>query len=64
MDVLYFYTIGDYRLIIWTCWIVPCTINLLMIIFFVKETPFFLLSRYSTKKALKAINRIGFINKG
>ena len=63
-DVFYFYTIGNYRTILWTCFFIPTVINLIMIVLFVKETPYFLLTRHETDKIVKDMNRIGYINKG
>lgn len=63
LTTLFFYLIPSWRL----NWIIlvaaPSTLQVILLWIYIEETPQFLLKK-SNEKALKALNRIGKINKG
>ena len=61
---LLYWALKDWRIIIIIFCCVPCFILLLVMIFFLEETPKFLITKGTPEKAEKALNKIGKINTG
>jgi hypothetical protein len=58
-----YYLIGNWRIISIILQAIPLTITFFFFVLYAEETPLFLL-KDSNEKALKALNRIGYINFG
>ena len=61
---LLYWIFRDWRTIIIVFCCVPCFILLIILVFYLEETPKFLLTKANPEKAEKALNKIGRVNKG
>lgn len=61
---LLYWLFKDWRTVnIYFC-LIPCFIELLLLIFYLEETPKFLIKKYDNEKIQKCLNRVGKINTG
>ena len=62
-NVLWYYTIGNFQIVLIACYAVPSIAVLIGLILFVKDTPICLISKYSAEEAYKALRFIAEVNK-
>lgn len=63
INVLWYYAIGDWQIILIAFYLVPLVFVIIGSIFFIKDTPMCLVTRYKSERALKAFAFIAKINK-
>lgn len=58
-----YYALGNWRIVSVIIQLIPVALTFVVFVFYAEETPMFLL-KGSNKEALRALNRIGYINYG
>ena len=62
-NVLWFYMLEDFELVLIFFYVIPSLVVLVGLVFFVKDTPISLLTKYSAKDAFDALSMIARVNK-
>jgi MFS transporter, OCT family, solute carrier family 22 (organic cation transporter), member 4/5 len=63
LNVLWYYTIGDYKIVLICCYALPSLFALTAVIFFVKDTPISLISNHTAEEAFKSLQFMARVNK-
>jgi hypothetical protein len=61
-NVLWFYLLRDFQLVLLYCYLVPAVLATAALIFFVKDTPICMVTKGSPEKALKGLRFIAEVN--
>lgn len=62
LDILWYWAIGDWQIIMGACFLVPGILVLVVLTFFVKDTPSCLVLQNDSETAFKAFLEIASIN--
>ena len=59
----YYYFIKTWRLIYWICLVIPIVITYVLIVLYIEETPYFMITKFTGEKVKEKLLKISKINK-
>ena len=62
INIAYYYFIQKWRIIYWAFFIIPSLLIMVATAYFVEETPFFLVTKYTSEETLASMKKISKIN--